>query len=378
MSAYRYFTTSLIGGQLLADTLPLHVGSFSRGLGGVGQPGRLDATLDLGAVSSTVQTYWLNALEPRKTVLWVLQDNYPVWAGVVWDWAHSSAKSDQLPIVATEIGSLFNRRQVRVDQIYNGVDQFNIIRNLINYALGKTNGGVAQLVHTTNLSGVLVSEPFPASNLGKIMSLVDGICTKYNIEYAFDPGTNPNGQPIITLRIGTLATMGRPYSSTQLQLVYPGNLTDYAWPRTGSAGTNSLIATAGGQGGSAWVSNPATHGLDTADLARGYPLLEDSISYTGSVISAQSGIDAYADGKQLLVAKSPTIPSATIAGGQSPTVQQIQLGDHAAFIGTSSLHPPVGNAPGIVQDVRIIGWTVHPPGDGNAESTDLVLGGVTS
>jgi hypothetical protein len=57
------------------------------------------------------------------------------------------------------------------------------------------------------------------------------------------------------------------------------------------------------------VSNPATHGLDTADLAAGYPLTEDSVSYTGSVIGAQSGIDAYADSRQSCSSPSPP-PSA--------------------------------------------------------------------
>lgn len=171
--------------------------------------------------------------------------------------------------------------------------------------------------------------------------------------------------------------MGRPYSATSLQLVFPGNLTDYAWPRTGSASANSVLATASNQGSTAWTSNTSTHGLDFADLAAGYPLLEDSISYTGSVITAQSQIDAIADAQQLMVAKSPTIPSAVIAGGQVPTVQQIQLGDHATLCATSSLHPAVGAAPGLVQDVRIIGWTVRPSGD-QPETTTLMLAGVTA
>jgi hypothetical protein len=79
------------------------VQSFSRNLGGVGQPGQLTATLDLGALPK--QSNLLAALEPRRTLLWALQDGWPVWAGVLWDWPHSSAKSNQLPIIADELGS---------------------------------------------------------------------------------------------------------------------------------------------------------------------------------------------------------------------------------------------------------------------------------
>jgi len=374
VSVYRYFATDVITGALRADTIPLHVDSFSRYLGGVGQPGQLTAKLDLGALPS--QSNLLAALEPRKSLLWVMQDNYPVWGGLVWDWDHSSAASNELPIVAKEVGSLFQRREVRTDQSWTA-DQFDIIRNLVNYATGKTNGGVAQLVHSTNTSAASVTATFPAANLGKVSDLINQHAAQYQIEYSWDPGLSSANAPIITLRIGYAATMGRPYTSTNLQLIFPGNLADYAWPRTGSAGANSVMATASNTGGGAWMSNPATHGLDSADLAAGYPLLEDSISYTGSVINGQSQIDAVADSRLLLVAKAPTIPSATIAGGQIPTVQQIQLGDHATLIATSSLHPadPITGAPGLIQDVRIIGWTVKPD---QPESTSLLLAGVTA
>jgi len=379
MSVYRYFATSVVTGATLATEIPLHVTSFSRNLGGVGQPGQLNGFLDLGALPN--QANMLAALEPRRSLLWALQDGYPVWAGIVWDWQHQSAASNQLPIVANEIGSLFQRRQIRDNLNYVGVDEFDVIRNLINYATAKTYGGVAQLMMTSNESGVTTSESFPASNLTKVLEAVNQICTKYSLEYAFDPGLSSSGAPIITLRIGTAATMGRAYAQTQLQLIFPGNATDYLWPRFGSQGINSMLGIASGSGGVAWVSNPATHGLDTADLAAGFPLLEDSASYTGSVITAQSGIDAFADSRQALVAKTPAIGRFSIAGGQTPAVQQVALGDHAAVIATSSYHPAGANgAPGLSVDARIIGWTVYPPNEvqQQAERTDYFLGGVAT
>lgn len=382
MSTYRYFATDVITGAVRATEIPLRVTSFSRNLGGVGQPGMLRGTLDLKDLTSSASTYLLSALEPRRTLLWAMQDNYPVWAGPIWDWQHQSAASNQLPIIADELGSLFAHRQIR-DNLTGGtwssLDQFDLIRNLISYALGKTNGGVAQLVQTTNESGIFVSESFPAANLTKVLDAVNQICVKYNLEYDFAPGFSTTNAPIITLRVGTAATMGRPYSQTQLQLIYPTRAIDYMWPRLGSQGTNSLLAIASGSGGAAWVSNSSTHGLDSADLAAGYPLLENSVSYTGSVIGAQAQIDAFADYQQQLVQRSPTAARVSIAGGQTPTVQQVQLGDHAMFIATSTLHPsPGAGAPGLAVDGRIIGWTVYPPTADQPERTDYFLGGVST
>lgn len=383
MSVYRYFATDVITGALRATEIPLRVTSFSRNLGGVGQPGQFRGSLDLTKLTASAATFLLSALEPRRTLLWAMQDNYPVWSGPIWDWQHQSAASNELPIIADELGSLFGKRQIRDDLIggiWNGIDEFDLIRQLITYALGKTNGGVAQLQMTTNESGILVSESFPAANLTKVLDAVNGVCTKYNLEYSFDPGLSSTNAPIITLRIGTAATMGRPYSQTGLQLIYPGGAVDYMWPRLGSQGTNAMLAIASGSGGAAWVSNPATHGVDTADLAAGYPLLENSVSYTGSVISTQAQIDAYADFQQQLVQRSPTAGRISIAGGQMPTVQQVQLGDHATFIATSTLHPaPATGGPGLVVDGRLIGWTVYPAnGQQQAERTDYFLGGVST
>jgi hypothetical protein len=378
MSAYRYVATNLQSGALLADTIPLHVTSLSRNLGGVGQPGALSAYLDLGTIGAGMQSAYLGALEPRRSVLWVMQDNYPIWAGIVWDWPHTSAASNQLPINAVEIGSLFNRRQVRADQVYVGADLFAVARGLISYATGKSGGNIASLALGSNLSGITVSPTFQAANLGKVLDLLNSFCAQYDFEYAFNPGLDSSGNPGITMQLG-YPTITRPAASTNLQFLYPGPVTDYGFPRVGSASVNSLIATASGGGTAAWSSNPATHGLNAADLAAGYPLLEDSLSYTTAAISAQAQIDAVADGRVPMLSGTTTVPTVTVAGGQLPTAGQIQLGDEAWLVATSTLHPAnADGSPGLQTKVRIIGWTVNPPGNQQAETTQYALGGVVT
>lgn len=384
MSTYRYMATDVVTGRLLADTIPLHVSNFSRGLGGVGQPGSLSGYLDLGVLGASKQATFLGALEPRRTMLWALQDNAPVWGGVLWDWPMTSIQKNQLPVQGKELGSLFAKRQIRTDQIYTGVDILDVVRNLLGYALAKGNGAVGNLVidvsPTRNLAGTTVNVVFAASNLPKVASAVDQFCVQNNVEYAFMPGWDAGmTTPVVTLQLGS-PYLKRPYSATGLQFVYPSQyVLDYGFPRAGSGSVNSLLATANSSGSIPWQSG-AAHGLNSADLASGYPLLEDSVSYTVAAVTAQAQIDGYADGQVARMSGCTTVPSVTVGGGGSPTAGQVRLGDEAELVATSPMHPKVAGsgAPGLQQLVRIIGWTVTPSDVGQAEQTVFALGGVTT
>lgn len=384
MSTYRYLSTNVRTGAVLADTIPLHVSQFARAIGNAGQPRQLEGYLDLGAHSATAQAAYLAALEPCRTMLWVLQDELPVWAGVLWDWPVSSAAGNRLPIQAVEIGSLFSRRQVRANQVFAaGADRFAVVQGLLNYAIGKTYGEVGNLTIGTAVSGAAVGGAgitFAAQNLTKVLDAVNQFSAQYGIEYALTPGWDATASiPTITVQLG-YPTLGRTQATTGLQLLYPSQyVLDYGYPRLGSNSVNDLLATASNSGTTPWQSG-VSHGRFTADLTAGYPLLEDSVSYTAATVTSQAQIDAYADGRLLAVQGRPTVPSVTIGGGGTPTVGQIQLGDEAKLVATSPYHPadPSSGEPGLQKLVRIIGWEIIPSGDGQAEQTKLLLGGVAS
>lgn len=389
MATYRYVTTNILTGRVLADTLPLRVTDFASNLG-TGQPGQLRGSLTLpvltDAQAAAAQAAYIGALEPERSMLWVLQDGLPIWVGPVWDWPHTSAAANQLPIQAEEIWSLFlRRREIRADQTFAaGTDIFTVIRALLTYATtGKgASGVVAGLTLGTSLSGITLSAPLTvaATNLPKVGAVVAQLTAQYGIEATLAPGLDSNGNLVIRLLLGA-PTIGRPAATTGLQLRYPGAATDYGYPRAGAASTNSLIATASASGGvsGSWSSNPATHGLNSAALAAGYPLLEDSYYYSTTAIATQAQIDAVADGRLPAVTGTRTIPTVTIGGGAFPAAGQVQLGDEAYLIATSTLHPAAADgSPGLEALVRIIGWKVSPGGDGTAETTDYLLGGIST
>lgn len=383
MSDYRYVATDLLTGVLRADSLPLHVENFGSMLGNVGQPGQLNSYLDLGALGAVRQAAVLGALEPRKTLLWVLQNGYPIWPGIVWSWDHRSAVSNQLPIIGKEFSSLFLRRRVLTDLTFTG-DLFAIIRSLLNYTLTKTNGGVSALSLGSATSGVTATATFKAAGQPRILDCLNQFTAQYGIEYFFAPGWDATGSvPQIQLRLGYPGAgrppLGRPIASTNLMFQYPGNALDYAYPRNGSASVNSLTATATSAGSTPWTSGPS-RGQNAADFAAGYPLLEDSVTYTAAAVTAAGQIDAYADNQVLGLSGCTTIPSVTLGGGTTPTVGQMLLGDEAYLVATSSLHPadPTTGAPGLQALLRMIGWTVTPSDGEQVEGTQLYFGGVTT
>ena len=384
MSVYRYLTTDVITGAVNIDTIPLRVQNFGSAIGSMGQPGRLSGYLDLGASPAVSQAAYISALEPRRNILWALQDEFPVWCGVIWNTPIDSMASNHMPVEAVELTSLFSRRQIRANQSFaSSADLYAVVRGLFNYALGKTSGAVGNLTIGSAVSGVTVGGTgitFSAQNLPKVLDSIVQFCTQYNIEFSLVPGWNSGyTAPVVTLQLGS-PHLGRTQAATGLQLMYPSTyITDYSFPRVGQASVNSLLATASNSGGSPWQSL-SPHGINSADLALGYPLFEDSTTYNVAAVTSQAQIDNFADNKLLLVSGATTVPSVTVGGGGTPTVGQISLGDEAMLLATSPYHPadPVTGAPGLQQLVRIIGWNVTPFDVGQVESTKFQLGGIVT
>ena len=102
MSNYRYMATSLLGGEVVGDWLPLNPMNLTRSINATGTfTGALNLTAGTAAESAT----WKAALECRASVLWCLQDEVPVWNGIVWDWPHMSVLDGTMPFSASTIDS---------------------------------------------------------------------------------------------------------------------------------------------------------------------------------------------------------------------------------------------------------------------------------
>ncbi|WP_035796515.1 hypothetical protein [Kitasatospora mediocidica] len=400
MSIYTYLATDLISGRVLADTLPLTVQSFGMQLNG---SGTLTGTLALNELYS-VNAPAVAALECRRAVLWVLQDGYPVWAGVVWDWPDTSRHEGTLPISAHTLDSVWSHRLITDTIEYRAVDLYQAFIDLVTYGMSKqspyiasfspaasrppdylamvaTNGAVSRLV-TPSGSEAILGVPWTASHtysdLTQVSSAWADMCASGALEYAFVPGLDGAGNMVVFLRLGYLQ-LGRTAASSGYTLTYPGNVLDYGYQRTGSQSSNYVWATAPPNGAALQWESAYPHGADLADLASGYPLMETTVTWQGSVVTSQAQIDGFAAGQVMMRTQAMTLPVVNVGGGGRPRIRDIILGDTTTLVATSPLHPPQPNgAPGLQQQVRVIGWTAYPPKPSQSEYIQLTTSGVIS
>ncbi|MFE2407132.1 hypothetical protein ACFXDE_02175 [Kitasatospora sp. NPDC059408] len=400
MSTYTYAATDLISGETLADSLPLSVQSFGMQLNGSGS---LTGSLALNEAYA-VNAPAVEALECRRAVLWVLQDGYPVWAGIVWDWPDQGRKQGTLPISAQTIDTLWQHRLITDTIIYQQVDLFQAFIDLVRYGTSKQsayisslspattrtptylsmvarNGAVSRLVvpqGAAAIAGTQWTASYTYSDLTQISSAWQDMCASGNLEYAFVPGIDSSGALAIFLRLAYLR-MGRPAPASGYTLTYPGNLIDYSYQRTGSQSSNVVWATAPPNGAALQWQSAYPHGSDARDLSAGYPLMESSVSWQGSWVTTQAAIDGFADGEVQLRAQAMTNPLVTIGGSGYPKLRDIVLGDTTTLVATSPLHPPTSTgAPGLQQQVRVVGWTCYPPGPQQPETIQLQTSGVVT
>lgn len=398
MSTYDYIATDLISGKVLADTLPLNVSSFGMQLNG---SGTLSGSLNLSEVYS-VNAPFVAAIECRRAVIWVLQDGYPVWCGVCWDWPDQGRQSGTLSIQAQTIDSVWGHRLISDTLEYPQVDLYAAFLDLVTYGLSKqssyiastspaatrapgylaafaTNGGVARLVLPSGaqaVSGVSWTASHTYSDLTPINSAWQDMCASGQLEYAFVPGLDTSGDLAIFLRLGYLQ-LGRPAPSSGYALSYPGNLIDYGYQRTGSQSSNVVWATAPPNGSAAQWESVWPHGADQVDLAAGYPVMETTASWQGSVVTSQGQINGFADGQVAMRSQAMTLPMLKVGGSSLPRIRDIVLGDSTSFTATSALHPPQADgSPGLQMSVRVVGWTAYPSGPTQSEYIELTTSGV--
>lgn len=399
MSTYTYASTDLISGAVLADDIPLNVQSFSAQLNGNGTlTGQLVLSEDYA-----VNAPYVAALEPRRSVLWVLQDGYPIWAGIVWDWPDNGRSAGTLSINAQTFDSLWARRRITDTLEYRQVDIFQVFVDLVLYGLTKnsdyiatgvspaatrpagylsaveSNGGVARLVlpaGSSTTAGVTWTASYTWSDLTQISSAWQDMCSSGNLEYCFVPGLDNSGDLAVFLRLGYLQ-LGREAQQAGYNLVYPGGVIDYAFQRTGSQSSNYVWATAPPNGSAQQWESVYPYGADLGDLAAGYPLLEDTASWQGSIVTSQSQINTWAMGQVQMKTQAMTLPTITLGGSGYPKLRDITLGDATTFTATSALHPPKDDgSPGLQMPLRVVGWSCQPPGPQQSEQIQLTTSGV--
>jgi len=392
VSQYRYAATDVLTGALLWDDIPLKVTSASRTINGVGQ---LSGSLDLQANTALTRTY-MRALTPRKSFLWMLQDGWPIWVGRVLDTPVTSIRNHQLPITAKTPEQIFSKRLITGALAFTNADLFDMARALINYGTSAQlgpNAQIAQMALSSGLAGATDTWTFGTSNTvtvgadtyygaysdnQDILDALTTLATSDNFEFTVEPTMSGMGQYSMTWRFG-YPTLGQPLGTTTQVLKLPGEVLDYGRAIMGSNAANWVIATATANGtGDPFVS-ASPHGVDTADLAAGFPLEQVAISWPGAGVTSQAQINAYADEQLGVYTAGTMLPNLVLGGGQNPPVREIGLGDAVYLAASSELDPedPDDGSPGLQLAARIVGWSVQPPNEDQDEEITITAGQLT-
>jgi hypothetical protein len=353
---------------------------------------------------STVQQakvpIWINAVTPWKSILWILQDGYPIWNGPIIGWPHQSITDGTLPLQAASMENIFKYRQLTSPLSFAVVDIFDIFRGELLYALAKTPNGQISGTGTYADGSGIVDSVAKSGQLGSIQETAgyqsvydcwNDLVTSYGLEFALSPAVTDALNLFTKVQLG-LPQMGRLYAQTGLQMTLPGNGSlNYAWQWVPSNPANRMVVTGSGTAAVGTVGKTSVHAHTTvphsytavatanSDLNAGFPLLEGNSSFYGTVTS-QGQINAYAKNLLYATAISKSLAPLFVIGGDGfPRIRETQLGDEVMLIATSPLHPATTGTtgsplPGVSQLLRITGWSLTFPNAQQAEQTSYQLG----
>lgn len=371
-TGYRYLTTNVLTGKLMGDWLPITGQSFARTLNATGTGTcALNSTGDELTDSVNVA-----AVLARQAVLWVLQGGAVVWNGLVTDWQHQSILDGTLPLNCADLSFILSKRIVNTTLTYTSEDIFDVARNLVGYALGKSpNGGVANLTFSAGESGITDSLTFASSQRVSVLDALNTLVSTYGIEWNFRPYQDASGDFYTSFDLGFPA-LGLAFPQSRLVYQFPGNLLDYSFMAMGSVSANRVLTTAQSSDTSGvTLTGRAT---DNLDLDSGYPLFEMQTSASTGTWTSDAQVAAYATGYLPSVTDTQLTPLLTLPGGAYPAVSQTVLGSYAQVSLTSWLHPATtGGAPGFSGLGRVTGWTLTPSSPQQAENTQVQLGDMT-
>jgi len=377
MSTYRFISTDTITGRVMCDSLPIVGQTCSRQINSVGSfSGSL--TFPVGATAAQ-RAVWTNALMPWKSILWVLQDGHPIWNGPITAWPHTSLSGGNLPLQGATMEEFFKHRMIRDVLTYTNMDIFEIWRQELLYALSKQpNGNIAGSGQFQNQAGIIDSVKYSgvvgsvveSASMKKVYDAWDDLVTTYLMEYTLAPAMTDAGSLYTVAQLG-LPQLGRTYDQTGFQLIVPSrHMQDYGWQWAPTDPANLFLVT-----GTSTDTAYVIVGIAAPELAQGFPLLENSGSFSGTATSEAQLINFTIGSMYTTTILGNLTPVVRSGAGQYPAIKDTLLGDEMYFMGSSDIHPTGPNgAPGVTQLFQMTGWTLTFPTADQAEQTTWQLG----
>ena len=347
---YRYLLTDLLTGKVISDGRGLSVQSYSRRICNQGEATATFAVSD--AVLRNADDP-IAATEPRRTALWIIRNEIPVYGGIIWTRTYTSDTA-VLNLGLSTFESYWARRRIRATLSYTQQDQNQILYRLATDAQSKPYGNIGATLVSPGNSGILRDRYYYWHERATYLERMQQLCGVINgPDFTFDPYWKSPGVPGVSLRIGT------PIGARLPTVVeYPGEVRNYSWPDDG--GDSANFWTAIGEAPSTPDNAPPImrDASMPSEWAAGVPLLEDVSEHQG--VTDVNTLAGYAQANVLAASGNRVVPSVTLRLG--PDALLPGIGDSLTVrVSDPYRFPPnpFTNGPGAIATLRVTGWTVN-------------------
>ncbi|RMB83641.1 hypothetical protein [Streptomyces shenzhenensis] len=357
---YRVLFCDLRSDQLL-DALPLTGVSLDDY---IGKTGRLTGTVPIP--NRALAERARRAIVPGRTAVWVERGREIWWGGILWTLALAS---DSRGFLSAQIQcggweSYLYRRLLYDTQTAEQVDQFDIVRGLVDY-VQSTPGGNIGITYDGRPSGVARDRTFLRYDLPWIGELIDQLAAvEDGFEWRIASHRDAAGRRVKELVLGHPIIRA---GSADIVLDHPGPIITYTWPSDASGLANG------------WQSRGATVNTNQAadsypimserlvaddDMAAGWPRLDGSSDY--STVEEQPTLDGHARADWTAARRPAQIPEVEVLLGDN--VAPALLGATVRIRIRDLWHPT-----GLDARYRVVGMSISPPERGRPETAKLYL-----
>ncbi|MEF3114481.1 hypothetical protein [Streptomyces chrestomyceticus] len=357
---YRALFCDLRSDQLL-DVLPLQGVSLDDY---IGKTGTASGTIPIANAELAERVR--AAVVPGRTALWIERGREIWWGGIVWTASLQSSTRGflSMQVQAGTFDSYLDHRLLMDSLESRGVDQYDIVRSLLDY-VQNTPGGDIGITYDGAPSGVTRDRSYSRYDLPKIRDLITQLAaTENGFEWRIAAYRDPaSGRRVKQLQLGSPIRTG----TSEILLDHPGPVLSYTWPVDATVQANG------------WQSRGATDNHNQAaasypimskplvadeDIAAGWPRLDGSSDY--STVITQTVLDAHARADHTRARVPLTIPEITVR--VDGTITPAMLG------GTIRLRVrDLWWSETLDRRYRVVGLAITPPERGRAETARLYL-----
>ncbi|MFE1731662.1 hypothetical protein ACFW6X_16095 [Streptomyces bacillaris] len=333
----------------------------------IGKTGSASATVPLPnrAVAARARA----AIEPGRTALWIERGPEIWWGGVLWTANLTSNERGFLGLQVQAGGwaSYLDHRAILHTQQAVQVDQYDIVRGLLDYAASLPGGDIGIEYDAEQLSGVKRDRTYRRYDVPRIREVIDQLAAveggfEWRIASFRDPGS---GRRVKRLQLGSPVIRT---GASDVVLDHPGPVMSYAWPIDATVRANAWQARgASDNKNQTKESLPLMSELldDDEQLGIGWPRLDGTSDY--STVTEQDTLDAHARADLAAALHPQTIPEVTVALDRTPLSPSL-LG--------ATIRVRIRDlwwAEGLDRRYRVVGLAISPPLRGRPETAKLSL-----